>query len=339
MAGHLHAGLLNLHHAALDRVLRQLRRAHGVGVAALDLLADLVKAGRTTGRGDLTHRSQRGAHLLLHLGLLELAEQLGAFGDLGLQHHRVLLDGLLGLHRGLQGLIVQGLEILDALLGGDQLRGEGLGGVVVLGGLGGIARGDSLIGQRQRLAHVSLQLLDIGQLAVQPHLQLTLVADDLGGLLSECLVLALSILNGLLDLHLGIGIFVDLGAEQRHQVLPRLDERIGHLCCRLRVSAAKSESTPNLSGRTRLPHPGSKLRHRNLANQLIQATAMVAGCGMTTFVAVATATEARRATASWQAISVPASQSTRDSGTSRAAQMALNSSLEASLRPRSTSER
>jgi len=32
--------------------------------------------------------------LLLHLGLLELAEQLGALGDLLLQHHRFCLDGL-----------------------------------------------------------------------------------------------------------------------------------------------------------------------------------------------------------------------------------------------------
>ena len=38
-------------------------------------------------------------------------------------------------------------------------------------------------------------------------------------------------INGLLNLDLGVGVFVDLGAEQRHQVLPRLDERIGHLCC------------------------------------------------------------------------------------------------------------
>jgi hypothetical protein len=48
---------------------------------------------------------------------------------------------------------------------------------------------------------------------------------------SASLVLALRVLNRLLDLHLGVGIFVDFGAEQRHQVLPCLDERIGHVCC------------------------------------------------------------------------------------------------------------
>ena len=42
--GHLHAGLLDLHHPALDRVLRQLRGAERVGVAPLDLVPDLVEA-------------------------------------------------------------------------------------------------------------------------------------------------------------------------------------------------------------------------------------------------------------------------------------------------------
>ena len=229
MPGHLHAGLLDFHHPAVHRVLSQLRRPHGVGVAPLDLLADLVEARGGARSGDLAHRPQRLADLLLHLGLLELAEQLGALGDLLLQHHRVLLDRLLGLRRGLQGLVVQALEVLDALFGGDQLGGEGLGGVGVFGGLAGVARGGGLIRKGQRLANVGLQLLDVGQLAVEPHLKLALVADDLGGLLGQRLVLALGVLNRLLDLHLGIGVFVHFGAEQRHQVLPRFDEWIGHL--------------------------------------------------------------------------------------------------------------
>ena len=94
-----HAGLLHLEHAALHRVLRQLGRPDGVGVAALDLVAHLVEGRGVARRGELAHRPQRRADLLLHLGLLELAEQLGALGDLLLQHHRVLLDGLLGLRR------------------------------------------------------------------------------------------------------------------------------------------------------------------------------------------------------------------------------------------------
>ena len=145
-----------------------------------------------------------------------------------LQHHRVLLDGLLGLARRLQRLIVQALEVLDALLGGHQLRGERLRGIGVLGGLGGITSGGRLIGQGERLTDVDLQLLDVGQLAVQPHLQLALVADDLGRLLREPLVLPLRLFDGLLNLHLRIGVFVDLRAEQRHQIAPRLGERIGH---------------------------------------------------------------------------------------------------------------
>jgi hypothetical protein len=123
---------------------------------------------------------------------------------------------------------MQTLEVLDALLSGHQLRSERLGGVVVFGGLGGVPGCGGLIGQRQCLTDVDLQLLDIGELTVEPHLQLALVADDLGRLLRQRLVLALGLLDGLLDLHFRIGVFVDLRAEQRHQVAPCLDERIGH---------------------------------------------------------------------------------------------------------------
>lgn len=82
MACHLHAGLFDLQHAARDGALRQLGRAHGIGVAAFDLVAHLVEGGRGAGRRELTHRPQRCTHLFLHLGLLELAEQFGALGDL-----------------------------------------------------------------------------------------------------------------------------------------------------------------------------------------------------------------------------------------------------------------
>src|SRR3546814_10795391 len=77
-------------------------------------------------------------------------------------------------------------------------------------------------------------------------LELTLIADDLGGLLRQRLVLALGLFNRLLDLHLRIGIFVDLGAEQRHQVLPRLGERIGH---RFAPPSCLSLSRPWVIGR------------------------------------------------------------------------------------------
>lgn len=123
---------------------------------------------------------------------------------------------------------MQGLEVLDALLARHQLRRERFGGVGVLGGLGGVPGGGGLVGQRQGLADVGLQLLDIGELTVQAHLQLPLVADDLGSLLGECLVLTLRLFDGLLDLDLRVGVLVDLGVEQRREVFPRLDERIGH---------------------------------------------------------------------------------------------------------------
>src|SRR4029077_322882 len=69
---------------------------------------------------------------------------------------------------------------------------------------------------------------DVCQLPIEPHLQLTLIADHLGRLLRQRLVLPLGILDGLLDLHLRVGVLVHLRTEQRHQVAPRLDERIGH---------------------------------------------------------------------------------------------------------------
>jgi hypothetical protein len=41
-------------------------------------------------------------------------------------------------------------------------------------------------------------------------------------------VLPLGVLDGLLDLNLRVSILVDLGVEQRHQIAPCLDERVGH---------------------------------------------------------------------------------------------------------------
>src|SRR5690606_20635878 len=87
-----------------------------------------------------------------------------------------------------------------------------------------------------------------------------------------------------------------------------------------------------------------------------QATAMDTGCGMTTLVvtsmlepadaavslssrADSAAVPTNSAPASSRANSAPASVRTRHSGTSNAAQIALSSSLDASLRPRSTSDR
>src|SRR3712207_817172 len=57
----------------------------------------------------------------------------------------------------------------------------------------------------------------------------SLVADHGGGLLGQRLVLALRLLDRLLDLDLRVGVLVDLAAEQRHEVLPALDERVQDL--------------------------------------------------------------------------------------------------------------
>jgi hypothetical protein len=69
----------------------------------------------------------------------------------------------------------------------------------------------------------------VAELAVELHLQLPLVTDHRGRLLGQRLVRALGLLDGLLDLYLRVGVLVDLRREGRHEVLPELHERVGHL--------------------------------------------------------------------------------------------------------------
>ena len=160
------------------------------------------------------HRRQAGRDLLLHLGLLELGEQLAALGQLAAARCMALcLDGLLGLLGGLQRLVVQALEVLHRLLGRDELRREGLRGLLVLLRLGLVTRGAGLVGEHERLAGRALQLLDLAHLAGQLHLQLALVADDGRRLLGQLLVRALRLLDGLLDLDLGVGVLVELAGR------------------------------------------------------------------------------------------------------------------------------
>ena len=166
--------------------------------------------------------------MLLHLGLLQLAHQLGALGQRRLQPHPALLDRAARLLGGLQRLVVAALEVLHRLLGGDQLGGEGLRGVLVLRRLGRVAARPGLVGQDQRLARRGLQLLHLAQLPVQPHLQLALVAEHRGGLVGQRLVALLLGLDGLRDLDLRVGPLVDLRVGRRGQVLPQLHERVGH---------------------------------------------------------------------------------------------------------------
>ena len=72
-----------------------------------------------------------------------------------------------------------------------------------------------------------LQRLDLAELTVQAHLELALVADDVGGLAHQLFVLLLGILDRLLDLDLGVGSLVHLRAEPGREVLPGPHEWVG----------------------------------------------------------------------------------------------------------------
>ena len=124
-------GLLDLEHAGLDRRLGQLGRRLGLGVAGLDLLLDLGER-RHVGADALVELGHRRVHLLLHLRLVELRQQLGLLGELLLQEPAVLGDRRLGLVRRLGRLEDHRLQALDVLLDLDQLVGDRLGGRRVL---------------------------------------------------------------------------------------------------------------------------------------------------------------------------------------------------------------
>ena len=73
------------------------------------------------------------------------------------------------------------------------MGGEALCGVLELLRLLLVTLGARLVGQHQGLTSGRLQFLDVAELPVQLHLQLTLVADHGRGLLRERLVLTLDI--------------------------------------------------------------------------------------------------------------------------------------------------
>ena len=89
------------------------------------------------------HRLTEAAHglveLFLHLGLVELRQELLALGQLLLQGQRVLLNRGAGLISGLGRLKAEGLQVVDLILGGDEAVGERFGRLVVLPGLAGVA--------------------------------------------------------------------------------------------------------------------------------------------------------------------------------------------------------
>ena len=136
-------------------------------------------------------------------------EELVALGQLPLQGGGVLLHGGLGLVGGLGGLEGERLEVLDLLLDGDEPVGERLGGRRVLLDLGGVALLGRLVGHEHGLPGVADDLLELLHGAVEAHLGLLLVGDDVGGLLPEPPVLVLRLGDRLLELDLRVGLLVE----------------------------------------------------------------------------------------------------------------------------------
>src|SRR5699024_11031816 len=221
-----------------------------------------------------------------------------------------------------------------------------------LGGLGGVPAGTRLIGHDQRLPGAGLQLLHLGELAAEPHLELTLITDDLSGLVGQRLVLPLRVLDGLLDLHLRIGLLVDLGAEQCQQVFPALAEWVCHMVIPVflvenlrrprRSGPAPPRGVDRTGGRARGSSHGwvGQAAHTPTLRRSI-TRASIPSTGSKAFSPAATIASGLTAAAipSPMAMAEPTSNSSSETGTSSARQIAASSSLEASLRPRSTSDR
>ncbi len=123
---------------------------------------------------------------------------------------------------------MQRLQVFDGCLAGHQLAGEGLRCLLVLRGLDLIAGRPSLVSEDERLACRVLHLLDFTQLASQAHLELTPVAEDGRSLLGQRLMLALRVVDRLLDLDLRIGLLIELLICVRVRVAGHAPEEIRH---------------------------------------------------------------------------------------------------------------
>ena len=93
-------------------------------------------------------------------------------------------------------------------------------GLFEIGCLGRIARTRLPVGEQQPLSGHRVGLLRVGDRPVQPDLRLTLVGDHVRGLLGEPLMLLSSFLDGLLQLHLGVGELVLHHMGLHGEVLP-----------------------------------------------------------------------------------------------------------------------
>ncbi len=130
-------------------------------------------------------RSDAG-HALLHLGLLELAEQLGPFGQPLAEQHLVVLDRLPGLLRPRRAPGRAGSSgRRGRLLGRDQLGGEGLRGLLVVAAFVLVAAGPGPSARTSACRALACRFSTSVELAGELHLQLTLVADDRRGLLEQ----------------------------------------------------------------------------------------------------------------------------------------------------------
>ena len=107
--------LLDLEHAGLDRLALELGSAERLGVAGLDLLAHLFER-RDVLADRLATAGHRRVHLLLHLRLVELRQELLALGQLLLQGGGVRLHGPLGVVGVLRSSAGALLERLDLAL-------------------------------------------------------------------------------------------------------------------------------------------------------------------------------------------------------------------------------
>ena len=95
----MYFSVLDLEQTTLDGGFLELGRRCGLGIPSLDLLLDLGEGRHVVadGLGELGHRR---VHFLLHLRLLELAEQLRLLSELLLQQPAVLLHRGFGLVGG-----------------------------------------------------------------------------------------------------------------------------------------------------------------------------------------------------------------------------------------------
>ena len=202
---------LDLEHAGLDRGGLEFGLAEGAGVAALDLVADLIEGGGISGGGQLGHAGHRPVELLLHLGLIELSSLVRS--AIFFWRARALVSTAPAPGGRLGGALGHGVQILHGRLGADQLGGERARGVLVGGGLGLVAGVARLLGQQQGLTGVGLELLGFLDRPGELQLELALVADHGGSLLREQGVLLPRLLDRLLDLDLRVGYLVELAGS------------------------------------------------------------------------------------------------------------------------------